>query len=62
MKKPVYVFDVDGVLCDIGEPISREVVRELARLLHLGSFVAINTGRAYDRVGPTASNLSPQSP
>lgn len=51
MKNPVYVFDVDGVLSDIGMPISHDVVRELARLLSSGHYVAINTGRAYDMVG-----------
>lgn len=46
----VYVFDVDGVLCDIGQEINPEVVVWLARLLESPAFVAINTGRGYDRI------------
>lgn len=47
----VYVFDVDGVLCDIGQDINPDVVQWLARLLDSPAFVAINTGRGYDRIG-----------
>ncbi|MFZ1483912.1 MAG: hypothetical protein WAS36_02775 [Candidatus Saccharimonadales bacterium] len=47
----VYVFDVDGVLCDVGEPINTEVLRHIAKLLDASVYVAINTGRGYDRVG-----------
>ncbi len=47
----VYVFDVDGVLCDVGEPINTDVLRHIAKLLDAAVYVAINTGRGYDRVG-----------
>ena len=47
----VYVFDFDGVLCDIGVfKIDDRVLDLLARLLQSGAYCAINTGRAYDRV------------
>lgn len=48
----VYVFDVDGVLCEIGSPtIEPRVIEHIAKLLENSMYVAINTGRAYDRVG-----------
>jgi len=53
----VYVFDVDGVLCDIGQDINRDVVGHLARLLESPAFVAINTGRGYDRIGEEVVDL-----
>lgn len=46
----VYVFDVDGVLCDVGEDINPEVIVWVAKLLESPAFVAINTGRGYDRI------------
>ena len=47
----VYVFDFDGVLCDIGVFKIDDRVRDLlVRLLQSGAYCAINTGRAYDRV------------
>lgn len=49
----VFVFDVDGVLCNLGSPeIDGRMIEWIARLLREGYFVAINTGRGYDRVGP----------
>ncbi len=48
----VYVFDVDGVLCEIGQSMEPGCVSRLARLLNEGAYVAVNTGRAYDRIGP----------
>lgn len=53
-ESTVYVFDVDGVLCDIGEPINTDVLRHIAKLLDDSVYVAINTGRGYDRVGVEA--------
>lgn len=53
----VYVFDVDGVLCDVGEEINHDVVGHLARLLESPAFVAINTGRGYDRIGEEVVDL-----
>lgn len=51
MGQTMYVFDVDGVLCDIGSPeLDRRVIKELAALLAAGSFVAVNTGRGFDRI------------
>lgn len=51
MNKTMYVFDVDGVLCDIGSPeLDIRVVRELADLLAAGPFIAVNTGRGFDRI------------
>lgn len=47
----VYVFDFDGVLCDIGVFKIDDRVRDLlARLLQSGAYCAINTGRAYDHL------------
>ena len=46
----VYMFDVDGVLCEIASPISRDVAKLLARLLNEEAYVLINTGRGYDRI------------
>ncbi len=47
----VYVFDFDGVLCDIGVfKIDDRILDLLAQLLQSGAYCAINTGRAYDRV------------
>lgn len=47
----VYVFDVDGVLCEIGSPtIDERVICLIARLLERGVYCAVNTGRGYDRV------------
>ena len=46
----VYMFDVDGVLCEIAKPISRDVTKLLARLLNEEAYVIINTGRGYDRI------------
>ena len=52
MNKTVYVFDVDGVLCEIGSPtIDERIIGQIGRLLKNGVYVAISTGRAYDRVG-----------
>jgi len=52
VNKTVYVFDVDGVLCDIGAAaLDERVIGQIGRLLEKGVYVAINTGRAYDRVG-----------
>lgn len=53
----VYVFDVDGAMCDVGEPINLEVVRWVAKLLESPAFVAINTGRGYDRIGEEVVDL-----
>jgi len=51
VKDAVYVFDVDGVLCDIGSFTTDErVIGYIAGLLQAGAHCAINTGRAYDRV------------
>lgn len=53
MKEPVkvYVFDFDGVLCDIGKfEMDARVRDHIAGLLNSGVYYAINTGRAYDRV------------
>lgn len=48
----VYVFDVDGVLCEIASPtIDERVIRLIGGLLEKGIYCAINTGRAYDRIG-----------
>lgn len=48
----VYVFDVDGVLCEIASPtIDERVIRLIGGLLEKGIYCAVNTGRAYDRVG-----------
>jgi len=47
----VYVFDVDGVLCEIGSfVIDERVIRLIAKLLQQDIYCAINTGRGYDRV------------
>ncbi len=48
MTKPVYIFDVDGVINNITtyEPDIR-VIKQIARLLNSGVYVAINTGRGY---------------
>jgi hydroxymethylpyrimidine pyrophosphatase-like HAD family hydrolase len=54
IESTVYVFDVDGVLCNIGEPIDTDVLRHIAKLLDASIYVAINTGRGYDRVGVEA--------
>ncbi|MCA9327649.1 HAD hydrolase family protein [Candidatus Saccharibacteria bacterium] len=50
MRQPVYVFDVDGVLRDIGEGMNLEVIARIAQLLHDGAHVAINTGRNQKRM------------
>lgn len=48
----VYMFDVDGVLCEIGSPeMSNEVMHLVAKMLDEGAHVAVNTGRGYDRIG-----------
>lgn len=47
----VYVFDVDGVLCEIGSfTMDERVIGMIAGLLGRGVYCAINTGRGYDRV------------
>lgn len=47
----VYVFDVDGVLCEIGSfVIDERIIGHIADLLKRGVYCAINTGRGYDRV------------
>ena len=52
MNKTMYMFDVDGVLCDIGSPtINPDIIKALSRLLTEKSYVAVNTGRGYDRIG-----------
>ena len=56
MNQTMYVFDVDGVLCDIGSPeLDRRVIKELTALLAAGSFVAVNTGR--DLTGSAVNSL-----
>lgn len=47
----VYVFDVDGVLCEIGSfVVDERIIGLIAELLKRGEYCAINTGRGYDRV------------
>lgn len=47
----VYVFDVDGVLCEIGSfTMDERIIGMIAGLLERGVYCAINTGRGYDRV------------
>lgn len=47
----VYVFDVDGVLCEIGSfTIDERIISLVAGLLRRGIYCAINTGRGYGRV------------
>ena len=47
----VYVFDVDGVLCEIGSfVVDERVIGLIADLLRRGVYCAVNTGRGYDRV------------
>lgn len=48
----IYVFDVDGVLCEIGSPtVDERVIGHIAGLLERGVYCAVNTGRGYGRVG-----------
>lgn len=52
MNNSLYVFDVDGVLCDIGSPqLNPDVLKKLSTLLAKNAHVAVNTGRGYDRIG-----------
>lgn len=59
----VFVFDVDGVLCDIGQPTNDAVISRIVTLLQDGAYVAINTGRdqhsVHDKVTePLKNHLS----
>lgn len=49
--KPVYVFDLDGVITNpVDSSVDLDVVATIRRMLHDGYFIAINTGRSYDWV------------
>jgi hydroxymethylpyrimidine pyrophosphatase-like HAD family hydrolase len=63
--KPVYVFDLDGVITDPkNSQVNREVTGAMRQLLAEKTYLAVNTGRSFEwveqnlieRLGPTGND------
>jgi hydroxymethylpyrimidine pyrophosphatase-like HAD family hydrolase len=51
MNRPVYIFDVDGVINDVHTySVDSRVLEQIDNLLNQGCYVALNTGRGYELV------------
>lgn len=51
MTRPIYVFDLDGVITDPADSqVDERVVASMQQLLHAGKYLAVNTGRSFEWV------------
>jgi hypothetical protein len=63
MDKPVYIFDVDGVINDIHTyTVDIRVLEQINKLLDNGYYVALNTGRGYAWVEEDVINYFKKQP